>query len=57
MTQFDYDVICASLRHGVPALAESLISVLNAVLNDNKRMQDELKKVEVKKNPTKKENS
>lgn len=57
MTQFDYDVICASLRHGVPALAESLISALNAVLNDNKRMQNELMKVEAKKNPTKKENN
>lgn len=57
MTQFDYDAICASLRHGVPALAESLISALNAVLNDNKRMQDELKKIEVKKNSTKKENN
>lgn len=57
MTQFDYDVICASLRHGVPALAESLISALNTVLNDNKRMQDELSKVETKKNPTKKENN
>lgn len=57
MTQFDYDVICASLRHGVPALAESLISALNAVLNDNKRMQNELSKVEAKKNPTKKENN
>ena len=57
MTPSDYDAICASLRHGVPALAESLISALNAVLNDNKRMQDELKKIEVKKNPTKKENN
>ena len=57
MTQFDYDAICASLRHGVPALAESLISALNAMLNDNKRMQDELKKIEIKKNPTKKENN
>lgn len=57
MTQFDYDVICASLRHGVPALAESLISALNAVLNDNKRMQNELSKIEAKKNPTKKENN
>ena len=57
MTQFDYDAICISLRHGVPLLAESLISALNAVLNDNKRMQDELKKIEVKKNPTKKENN
>lgn len=57
MTQFDYDAICASLRHGVPALAESLISALNAVLNDNKRLQNELSKVEVKKNVTKKENN
>lgn len=57
MTQFDYDVICASLRHGVPALAESLINALNIVLNDNKRMQNELSKVEAKKNPSKKENN
>lgn len=55
MNQIDYDVICISLRRGVPVLAESLINAINVVLNDNKRMQTELSKLEAKQNSSKKE--
>lgn len=48
MNQIDYDVICISLRRGVPVLAESLINAINVVLNDNKRMQDKIKELENK---------
>lgn len=55
MTQYEYQLICDSLKAGVPALADKLITALNNLIEAHNRLYKQAEEQKAKEAPEKAE--